>query len=76
QHIDQMEDREQFYEVLNRLNIPHIKGHIVHLMEELADSVSQLGFPVLIRPSYVIGGQSMFICYNEEELHQNVNRIK
>jgi len=76
EHIDQMEDREQFYEVLNRLNIPHIKGHIVHSMEELADSVSQLGFPVLIRPSYVIGGQSMFICYNEEELHQNVNRIK
>ncbi|MGJ9383357.1 carbamoyl-phosphate synthase (glutamine-hydrolyzing) large subunit [Salipaludibacillus sp. CF4.18] len=75
-HIDQMEDREQFYEVLNRLDIPHIAGHIVHEIEELSSSASELGFPVLIRPSYVIGGQSMFICYSYKELKQYVSRIQ
>ncbi|WP_373895571.1 carbamoyl-phosphate synthase (glutamine-hydrolyzing) large subunit [Virgibacillus sp. CBA3643] len=74
--IDQMEDREQFYNVLNQLNIPHIAGHIVHGLDELSASAHDLGFPVLIRPSYVIGGQSMFICYNEEELKTYVSRIQ
>jgi carbamoyl-phosphate synthase large subunit len=76
EHIDQMEDREQFYQVLNRLNIDHIKGHIVHSVHELDQSVSELGFPMLIRPSYVIGGQSMFICNNEKELVHYVTRIQ
>ncbi|WP_087973406.1 carbamoyl-phosphate synthase (glutamine-hydrolyzing) large subunit [Oceanobacillus rekensis] len=76
EHIDQMEDREQFYEFLNQLHIPHITGYIVHQSEELPTLVNELGFPVLIRPSYVIGGQSMFICYNEMELNHYVNRIQ
>ncbi|WP_085992850.1 carbamoyl-phosphate synthase (glutamine-hydrolyzing) large subunit [Oceanobacillus senegalensis] len=76
EHIDQMEDREQFYEVLNRLNIPHIEGHIVHSLDELSESAYELGFPVLIRPSYVIGGQSMFICNSEKELYGYVSRIQ
>ncbi|MGJ9459263.1 carbamoyl-phosphate synthase (glutamine-hydrolyzing) large subunit [Oceanobacillus sp. CF4.6] len=76
ERIDQMEDREQFYEFLNQLDIPHIAGHIVHQSEVLPTLVSELGFPVLIRPSYVIGGQSMFICYNETELHHYVARIQ
>ncbi|RKQ33853.1 carbamoyl-phosphate synthase (glutamine-hydrolyzing) large subunit [Oceanobacillus halophilus] len=76
EHIDQMEDREQFYEVLNQLNIPHITGHIVHSVEELSESATELGFPVLIRPSYVIGGQSMFICNNYNELYGYVSRIQ
>ncbi|WP_067724909.1 carbamoyl-phosphate synthase (glutamine-hydrolyzing) large subunit [Oceanobacillus damuensis] len=76
EHIDRMEDREQFYDFLNQLDIPHIAGHIVHQSEELPSLVNELGFPVLIRPSYVIGGQSMFICYNEQELHHYVTRIQ
>ena len=76
EHIDQMEDREQFYNVLNKLNIDHIKGHIVHSVNKLDQSVTELGFPVLIRPSYVIGGQSMFICNNEKELVHYVTRIQ
>ncbi|RLL44953.1 carbamoyl-phosphate synthase (glutamine-hydrolyzing) large subunit [Oceanobacillus piezotolerans] len=76
ENIDQMEDREQFYEVLNELNIPHIAGHIVHGLHELSESAYELGFPVLIRPSYVIGGQSMFICNNEKELYHYVSRIQ
>jgi carbamoyl-phosphate synthase large subunit len=74
--IDQMEDREQFYDFLNEQNISHISGHIVHHPEELTDSVYELGFPVLIRPSFVIGGQSMFICYDKKELKKNVQRIQ
>ncbi|OZU87849.1 carbamoyl phosphate synthase large subunit [Virgibacillus indicus] len=76
EHIDQMEDREQFYNLLNKLNIPHIEGHIVRKSEELTESVQNLGFPVLIRPSYVIGGQSMFICNNEQEMNSYMERMK
>lgn len=76
EHIDQMEDREQFYNFLSGLNIPHIEGRIVHGLDEFPSLVYELGFPVLIRPSYVIGGQSMFICYNEEELYQYIARIQ
>ncbi|AXI08650.1 carbamoyl-phosphate synthase large subunit [Oceanobacillus zhaokaii] len=76
EQIDQMEDREQFYEVLEKLEIPHINGRIVHNPEELTTSIKELGFPVLIRPSYVIGGQSMFICNKEEELRSYVQRIQ
>ena len=76
ENIDQMEDREQFYDFLDQLHIPHITGHIVHQSEELPTLVNELGFPVLIRPSYVIGGQSMFICYNEMELKYYVDRIQ
>ncbi|RDW18136.1 carbamoyl-phosphate synthase large subunit [Oceanobacillus arenosus] len=76
EQIDQMEDREQFYGVLEQLEIPHINGRIVHTAEELSTSIKELGFPVLIRPSYVIGGQSMFICNKEEELRGYVERIQ
>ncbi|MCJ0932343.1 carbamoyl-phosphate synthase (glutamine-hydrolyzing) large subunit [Virgibacillus halodenitrificans] len=75
-HIDQMEDREQFYEVLNKLNINHVPGFVVNEHENIATTVNELGFPVLIRPSYVIGGQSMFICNNEIELQAYVKRIQ
>ncbi|MFA1819848.1 carbamoyl-phosphate synthase (glutamine-hydrolyzing) large subunit [Virgibacillus oceani] len=76
EQIDQMEDREQFYDFLNGLNISHISGQIVHHPAELTESVYELGFPVLIRPSFVIGGQSMFICYDKRELKNNVQRIQ
>ncbi|MFU0788728.1 MAG: carbamoyl phosphate synthase large subunit [Virgibacillus proomii] len=75
-HIDQMEDREQFYQLLDEWSILHMKGSIVQNEQQLTESTKELGFPVLIRPSYVIGGQSMFICYNHAELEQYINRIK
>lgn len=74
--IDQMEDREQFYQFLNQLGIPHIKGEVVHNQNEVIATVKDLGFPVLIRPSYVIGGQSMYICYNEKDLLSYVSKIQ
>ncbi|MDY7046280.1 MAG: carbamoyl-phosphate synthase (glutamine-hydrolyzing) large subunit [Bacillota bacterium] len=76
EHIDQMEDREQFYHLLDTLSIDHMKGDIVKNLDELTVSINELGFPVLIRPSYVIGGQSMFICNNKSELHDIVDRIQ
>ncbi|WEG13068.1 carbamoyl-phosphate synthase (glutamine-hydrolyzing) large subunit [Pullulanibacillus sp. KACC 23026] len=66
--IDALEDRERFYKVLKELNIPHIQGEIVESPAELKEAAGRLGFPILSRPSYVIGGQSMFIFYDEAEL--------
>ncbi|GIO21577.1 carbamoyl-phosphate synthase (glutamine-hydrolyzing) large subunit [Oceanobacillus sp. J11TS1] len=76
ENMDKMEDREQFYAFLEQLNIAHIHGEIVHDVEQAKEAVHQLGYPVLIRPSYVIGGQSMFVCYNKEELISNVERVQ
>ncbi|WP_080874023.1 carbamoyl-phosphate synthase (glutamine-hydrolyzing) large subunit [Oceanobacillus timonensis] len=76
ENMDKMEDREQFYAFLEQLNIAHIQGEIVHDTEQAKEAAHQLGFPVLIRPSYVIGGQSMFVCYNKEELISNVQRVQ
>ncbi|MFD2630228.1 carbamoyl-phosphate synthase (glutamine-hydrolyzing) large subunit [Oceanobacillus kapialis] len=74
--IDKMEDRDAFYNVLEELEIPHIAGEVVTHHEALKSTAKKLGFPILIRPSYVIGGQSMFISYNEAELFQYVERIE
>ncbi|MCD8509901.1 MAG: carbamoyl-phosphate synthase (glutamine-hydrolyzing) large subunit [Bacillus sp. (in: Bacteria)] len=74
--IDQLEDRHQFYEVLNELNIPHIAGKTIYDGDALLPAAQELGYPVLVRPSYVIGGQSMFICHNDEELTKYLHRIQ
>jgi carbamoyl-phosphate synthase large subunit len=73
--VDQLEDRKQFYDLLTDLDIPHIAGVTVNQPNELIDVASKLGFPVLVRPSYVIGGQSMFICNNAAELKQYLTFI-
>ncbi|WP_100486092.1 carbamoyl-phosphate synthase (glutamine-hydrolyzing) large subunit [Sporolactobacillus pectinivorans] len=66
--IDRLEDREQFYELLSDLAIPHIRGLSADRLEDLANAGRQLGYPILVRPSYVIGGQSMFLFHKPEEL--------
>ncbi|WP_096186011.1 carbamoyl-phosphate synthase (glutamine-hydrolyzing) large subunit [Evansella halocellulosilytica] len=73
--IDQLEDRDHFYELLKQLKIPHILGLTANCVEQLFVKAEELGYPVLIRPSYVIGGQSMYIRYNEHELKQYVERL-
>ncbi|MBU9723031.1 MULTISPECIES: carbamoyl-phosphate synthase (glutamine-hydrolyzing) large subunit [Bacillaceae] len=73
--IDKLEDRHQFYELLTSLNIPHIAGKMAYKPEDLETAANELGYPVLVRPSYVIGGQSMFICNNKQELGQYAKRI-
>ncbi|MDQ0268760.1 carbamoyl phosphate synthase large subunit [Cytobacillus purgationiresistens] len=68
--IDALEDRELFYELLDELNIPHIEGYVVSAEKELHEAVKKIGFPVLIRPSYVIGGRGMEVIANEAEYAQ------
>ncbi|ADH99469.1 carbamoyl-phosphate synthase (glutamine-hydrolyzing) large subunit [Salisediminibacterium selenitireducens] len=74
--INAVEDREVFYELLNQFDIDHIRGEMAHGPYELKGAADKLGFPVLIRPSYVIGGQSMFICYDHDELETYAERIQ
>lgn len=70
--IDQLEDRKQFYQLLQKLDIPHIEGEAASNVNELVEKAENIGFPVLVRPSYVIGGQSMFTFYQKEELEDYV----
>lgn len=74
--IDQLEDRQQFYDLLQRLEIPHIAGRTVNQAEELKRAAEELGFPILVRPSYVIGGQAMFIFNHPEELEQYAQQLE
>lgn len=66
--IDMAEDRERFDELLERLKILRPQGNGVYSVEEGMRKVLTLGFPVLVRPSYVLGGQGMEITHDEDEL--------
>ncbi|WP_099354228.1 carbamoyl phosphate synthase large subunit [Fredinandcohnia onubensis] len=66
--IDQLEDRDRFYKLLEKTNIPHIPGEIADNAEELVEKAKAIGYPVLIRPSYVIGGKGMLVINDEDEL--------
>src|SRR5690606_32161848 len=68
EHIDIVEDRERFYNLLKELDIPHIPGLTALNEEELIVQSSKIGFPLLLRPSYVIGGQGMLIIEDEHQL--------
>jgi carbamoyl-phosphate synthase large subunit len=66
--IDLFEDRDQFYQLLDKLQIPRVKGETAVDEGELLSAVGQLGYPVLIRPSYVIGGLNMVVLRSAMEL--------
>ncbi len=66
--IDMAEDRERFDELLERFSIKRPQGRGVLGMEEALDAAHELGYPVLLRPSYVIGGQNMVIAHNDEDV--------
>ncbi|CDG64572.1 MAG: carbamoyl-phosphate synthase large subunit [Methanobacterium sp.] len=68
--IDRVEDREQFTEVLNKLNIPQADYGIAHSFEDARKVAGRIGFPVLVRPSYVLGGRAMQIVYDDNELRE------
>ncbi len=71
-NVDRLEDRKEFYQLLEDLSIPHIEGKTVTHSDELIEAATQLGYPVLVRPSYVIGGQSMYTIFSEAELSQYI----
>jgi len=66
--IDIAEDRKRFGELLRRLKIPHPKFGTAYSVAEAVDVASLIGYPVLVRPSYVLGGRAMEICYTEDSL--------
>ena len=66
--IDMAEDRERFDELLERFSIKRAAGRGVLGMEEALNAANELGYPVLLRPSYVIGGQNMVIAHNDEDV--------
>ncbi|NME82291.1 carbamoyl-phosphate synthase large subunit [Clostridium sp. SM-530-WT-3G] len=68
EQIDMAEDREKFDELLEKLGIARPKGKGIWSLEEGIEEANRLGYPVLVRPSYVIGGQGMEITHDEEEL--------
>lgn len=73
--IDICEDRERFDDLLARLNIPRPQGCCVMTMEEAIEAAEQLGYPVLLRPSYVLGGQNMIIAYEEADVREYMEII-
>ena len=68
--IDIAEDRKRFGELLRRLKIPHPEFGTAYSVAEAVDVASLIGYPVLVRPSYVLGGRAMEICYNEDSLRK------
>ncbi|MEG1878961.1 MAG: carbamoyl-phosphate synthase large subunit, partial [Pseudoflavonifractor sp.] len=66
--VDAAEDRERFDKILNDCNIPRAAGKTVYTAQEALDAAHQVGYPVLVRPSYVLGGQGMEIAYNDRNI--------
>ncbi|MCC8073106.1 MAG: carbamoyl-phosphate synthase large subunit [Clostridiales bacterium] len=75
QSIDVAEDREKFDALLERFNISRPKGESVMTLNEALAAANRLGYPVLLRPSYVIGGQNMTIAYTNDDVEQYMQII-
>ncbi|MCR4925760.1 MAG: carbamoyl-phosphate synthase large subunit [Clostridiales bacterium] len=69
-HVDAAEDRERFDEILENCAIPRPKGHTVFTEEEALIAAHSLGYPVLVRPSYVLGGQGMQIAVSDDDIRE------
>ena len=68
--IDRAENRNKFSAMLDQLGIDQPKWSALTSMEDVQEFVDKVGFPVLVRPSYVLSGAAMNVCYDEEELHR------
>ena len=66
--IDEAEDRERFDELLERCGIPRPAGRTVFTLDEALQAAQEVGYPVLMRPSYVLGGQNMIVAYNSSDV--------
>ncbi|MEE0105336.1 MAG: carbamoyl-phosphate synthase large subunit [Lachnospiraceae bacterium] len=76
--VDAAEDRELFDEILEKTGIPRASGGTVFTAEEAKKVANEIGYPVLVRPSYVLGGQGMQIAFNDDEVDEFmeiINRI-
>lgn len=70
ENVDAAEDRELFDEILEKCCIPRPKGHTVFTTEEALKAANGLGYPVLVRPSYVLGGQGMKIAVSDNDIRE------
>ncbi|MBW7573499.1 carbamoyl-phosphate synthase large subunit [Caproiciproducens faecalis] len=73
--IDEAEDRERFDKILTQCGIPRAEGRMVFTCEEAIRAANELGYPVLVRPSYVLGGQGMHIAYADEDIVEQIGII-
>ncbi len=73
--INKAEDRKEFEELLERLNIKRPKGLTVFTQQQAVEAAGELGYPVLVRPSYVLGGQGMEIAWDEEGIREYMRII-
>ena len=73
--VDAAEDRELFDEILEQTQIPRAAGGTVFTAEEAKKVANEIGYPVLVRPSYVLGGQGMKIAWNDEEIEEFIGII-
>jgi len=69
-NVDAAEDREKFDEILEQTGIPRPQGKTIYTYEEALAAANELGYPVLVRPSYVLGGQGMEIAYNDKDIEE------
>ena len=72
--IDRAEDRGRFQRLLNELGLEQSPGAMVTSHDEAQKAAAELGYPVLVRPSYVLGGRAMEIVYDDDELHTYLDR--
>ncbi len=68
ENVDAAEDREKFDEILEKTGIPRPQGKTIFTLEEALAAANELGYPVLVRPSYVLGGQGMEIAFNDRDV--------
>ena len=73
--VDAAEDRELFDEILQKTGIPRAAGGTVFTAEEAKKVTNEIGYPVLVRPSYVLGGQGMKIAWNDDEIEEFIGII-
>ena len=73
--VDAAEDRELFDEILEKTDIPRAAGDTVYTAQEAKGAANRIGYPVLVRPSYVLGGQGMHIAFNDDEIVEFIDTI-
>ena len=73
--VDAAEDRELFDEILEKTEIPRAAGDTVYTAQEAKAAANRIGYPVLVRPSYVLGGQGMHIAFNDDEIVEFIDTI-
>ncbi len=75
EYIDMAEDREKFDELLERLNIKRPQGFTIMTKEEALKVANEIGYPTLLRPSYVLGGQNMTVCHSDADVIEYMDVI-